>query len=73
MYGMSDSPTPETDNALHGVWYRGNHGSSIPALCRRLECERNDARHALAALRTVIESAAITEHVPMSILKAARA
>lgn len=34
--------------------------------------ERNDARHALQALRTVIESAAIGEHVPASILKAAR-
>ena len=35
--------------------------------------ERNEARHELAALRAVIESAAITESVPRSILKAARA
>jgi hypothetical protein len=40
---MSDE-TPETTNALHGVWYRGDHGSAIPALCRRLEIERDEAR-----------------------------
>lgn len=33
--------TPETDDALYGVWHRGDHGSAIPALCRRLERERN--------------------------------
>lgn len=36
------SDTPETDHALHGVWYRGDHGSAIPALCRKLERERNE-------------------------------
>ena len=39
---MSD--TPETDNALQGVWYRGDHGSAIPELCRRLERERDHWR-----------------------------
>lgn len=38
------SDTPETDHALHGVWYRGDHGSAIPALCRKLERERNAMR-----------------------------
>lgn len=38
------SDTPETDHALQGVWYRGDHGSAIPALCRRLERERNALR-----------------------------
>lgn len=33
--------TPETDHALHGVYYRGDHGSAIPALCRKLERERD--------------------------------
>ena len=42
--GSEASDTPETDNALMGVWYRGDHGSAIPALCRKLERERNDAR-----------------------------
>jgi len=36
-----DDDTPETTHVLHGVWYRGDHGSAIPALCRRLERERN--------------------------------
>ncbi len=31
--------TPRTEHALHGVWYRGDHGSSIPELCRVLEEE----------------------------------
>ena len=34
--------TPETTHALHGVWYRGDHGSAIPDLCRRLERERDE-------------------------------
>ena len=42
--GSEASDTPETDNALQGVWYRGDHGSAIPALCRKLERERNGAR-----------------------------
>ena len=42
--GSEASDTPETDNALKGVWYRGDHGSAIPALCRKLERERNGAR-----------------------------
>lgn len=41
------SDTPETDYALHGVWYRGDHGSAIPALCRRLERERDRLRAAI--------------------------
>ena len=41
---MPDSDTPETERALHGVWYRGDHGSAIPALCRRLERERDRLR-----------------------------
>ena len=45
---MSD--TPETDHALQGVWYRGDHGSAIPDLCRRLERERNSLRNALQEL-----------------------
>ena len=39
--GSAASDTPETEHALHGVWYRGDHGCAIPALCRRLERERN--------------------------------
>jgi hypothetical protein len=42
--GPEASDTPETDNALQGVYYRGDHGSAIPALCRKLERERNGAR-----------------------------
>jgi len=34
--------TPITDKALHGVWYRGNHGSAIPAMCRELEIIADD-------------------------------
>jgi hypothetical protein len=34
--------TPITDNALHGVWYRGSHGSAIPAMCRELEIIADD-------------------------------
>jgi hypothetical protein len=37
--GRPSSDTPRTDWALHGVWYRGDHGSAIPALCRQLERE----------------------------------
>jgi len=47
---MSDD-TPETTNALHGVWYRGDHGSAIPALCRRLEIERDKLRSENELLR----------------------
>lgn len=38
---MEPTDTPETDHALHGIWYRGDHGSAIPALCRKLERERD--------------------------------
>lgn len=49
--------TPETEHALHGVWYRGDHGSAIPALCRKLERERNAARAEVARLSKIIERA----------------
>lgn len=39
-----ESDTPETEHALHGVWYRGDHGSAISDLCRKLERERNQLR-----------------------------
>jgi NTP pyrophosphatase (non-canonical NTP hydrolase) len=41
------TPTPETDFALHGVWYRGDHGSAIAELCRRLERERDGLQEKL--------------------------
>jgi len=42
-----ESDTPETEHALHGVWYRGDHGSAISDLCRKLERERNQLREAI--------------------------
>ena len=56
----TQSDTPETDHALHRVWYRGDHGSAIPALCRRLERERDAAiqKHLvlLDAVRAMIDA-----------------
>ena len=43
--------TPETTHALHGVWYRGDHGSTIPELCRRLERERDMLANSLKTIR----------------------
>ena len=49
------SDTPETDDALQGVWYRGDHGSAIPALCRRLERERDEARQMVEKLQAKLD------------------
>lgn len=50
---MSD--TPRTDDALQGVWYRGDHGSAIPALCRALERELAEANRKLAIAISALE------------------
>jgi hypothetical protein len=57
---MSDD-TPETTNALHGVWYRGDHGSAIPALCRRLEIERDKLRSENELLREALRKIALAD------------
>jgi hypothetical protein len=53
-----DGPTdtPETDSALHGVWYRGDHGSTIPDLCRRLERQRNATRKELRHIADLLDA-----------------
>jgi len=53
--------TPETDAALQGVYYRGDHGSAIPALCRNLERERNEARD----LAELYRNRANESHLPL--------
>jgi len=60
--GSAASDTPETEHALHGVWYRGDHGSAIPALCRRFERERDQLRAENKKLRDVAERLAIHAH-----------
>jgi hypothetical protein len=54
----TDTDTPETDHALHGVWYRGDHGSAIPQLCRELERERNELRKQIESMKTALTSPA---------------
>lgn len=44
------SDTPETEQTLHGIWYRGDHESVIIARCRKLERERNALSDALAVV-----------------------
>ena len=41
---LQPSATPETDRTLHGIWFRGDHGSALAAKCRELEIQRNEAR-----------------------------
>jgi hypothetical protein len=41
---LQPSATPETDRTLHGIWFRGDHGSALVAKCRELEIQRNEAR-----------------------------
>ena len=65
------SDTPETDHALHGVWYRGDHGSAIPALCRRLERERNRLREAIE--ETLRDNAHLADGDNCTLIKLKRA
>lgn len=50
------SDTPETDEALRRVWYCGDHGSAIPALCRKLERERNAALEEVKRLNWLLRA-----------------
>jgi hypothetical protein len=65
------SDTPETDNALNGVWYRGDPGSAIPALCRRLERERNRLRSAIE--ETLKDNAHLADGESCTLIKLKRA
>jgi hypothetical protein len=70
-HGSAASDTPETENALHGVWYRGDHGSAIPALCRRLERERNRMRSAIE--ETLRDNAHLADGENCTLIKLKRA
>jgi hypothetical protein len=70
-HGSAASDTPETENALHGVWYRGDHGSAIPALCRRLERERNRLRAAIE--ETLRDNAHLADGDNCTLIKLKRA
>ena len=70
-HGSAASDTPETEHALHGVWYRGDHGSAIPALCRRLERERNRLRAAIK--ETLRDNAHLADGDNCTLIKLKRA
>lgn len=65
------SDTPETEHALCGVWYRGDHGSAIPALCRRLERERDRLRSAIE--ETLKDNAHLADGENCALIKLKRA
>ena len=49
--------TPETDDTLYAIWYRGSHGGALTDKCRQMERERNmlkarerEVKHLVGAL-----------------------
>ena len=54
---LQPSATPETDRTLHGIWFRGDHGSALAAKCRELEIQRNQARAEIENLKEQLTEA----------------